>query len=72
MQNLIQPTILTLATFTPAIGFIAPDLSLIAQQVSAVGVMAFFLWRETKINRELKAEIKELREKIMEMLERKG
>ena len=71
MQNLIQPSILTLATFTPAIGFIAPDLSLIAQQVSAVGVMVFFLWRESKINRKLRNEIRELREKIIEMLEKK-
>ncbi len=43
MHNLAQPSILALATFTPVLGLFSQDMSYIAQQISAVGVMAFFL-----------------------------
>ncbi len=68
MHNLAQPSILALATFTPVLGLFSQDMSYIAQQISAVGVMAFFLWRETKINRELRNEVKELQKTIVELL----
>ncbi|MFI3243780.1 MAG: hypothetical protein R3Y56_05970 [Akkermansia sp.] len=68
MHNLAQPSILALASFTPALALLNTDLSTIAQQISAVGIMAYFLWRETKHNKELKDEIKELHKNIIELL----
>lgn len=69
MHNLAQPGVLLAAVFTPPIlGLVDADVSALAQQVSAVGVMAFFLWRETRANKELKEEIKELQKTIVELL----
>jgi len=63
-------TTIVLATisFIPALGLINTDLSEIAQQISAVGIMAYFLWRETRLNKELKDEIKELHKTIQDLL----
>lgn len=70
MSDVSSPVVLTLATFSPCLGAIDPILGELAQQISAVGVMAFFLWRETKLNQELKKELKDLRDKLHELLMR--
>ena len=70
MSDISSPVVLSLATFSPVLGAVDPVMGELAQQVTAVGVMAFFLWRETKLNRELREELKELRNKLHELLTR--
>jgi len=67
MSDVSSPIVLSLATFSPLLGVVDPVIGEWAQQISAVGVMAYFLWRETKLNRELRNELKELRKQLQEM-----
>ncbi len=68
MSDVSSPIVLSLATFSPLLGVVDPVIGEWAQQISAVGVMAYFLWRETRITDKLLKKINELQDKLEALL----